>query len=129
MVVNVFPEWCSPGQHICSNSKMCVDSFQVCDGISHCPFGDDEKNCVTISPSVEEAAEKYYFQQGCISFLFRIAKYSNDGSKNSIEVKMSRESCRRRRGETYTPKFCQLATEIDSKPKLEIIWCSVLQVT
>ncbi|KAF6213706.1 hypothetical protein GE061_011428 [Apolygus lucorum] len=59
-------DWCSSGQHICSNSKMCIDNSQVCDGFPHCPYGDDEKNCITVSPTVEKAIEKDYFPSGYV---------------------------------------------------------------
>lgn len=43
---------------------MCIRKTQICDGNNDCPFGEDEKNCVTVSPSREEAETFSYHQNG-----------------------------------------------------------------
>ncbi|XP_024086274.1 serine protease nudel-like [Cimex lectularius] len=57
-------DWCSPGQHMCANSRMCIDPSQVCDGFPQCPYGDDEKNCITVAQSLETANNKDYYPNG-----------------------------------------------------------------
>lgn len=36
---------CAPGQYLCYDQAYCIDIEQVCDGIGHCPHGDDESDC------------------------------------------------------------------------------------
>ncbi|KAL1464531.1 hypothetical protein WDU94_004165, partial [Cyamophila willieti] len=43
-------EWCSPGQYICPNSRVCIERTRLCDGIKDCPLGDDEKQCINLFP-------------------------------------------------------------------------------
>ncbi|XP_073993625.1 uncharacterized protein isoform X2 [Rhodnius prolixus] len=57
-------DWCTPGQYVCGNSRMCIDQSQICDGFPHCPYGDDEKNCITLAPSLEMANDKNYYPEG-----------------------------------------------------------------
>lgn len=38
-------EKCSCGFHKCRLSEFCISHEYVCDGISHCPFNDDEEGC------------------------------------------------------------------------------------
>lgn len=57
-------DWCKPQQYVCSNSKMCINKNKICDGISDCPQGDDERQCVTIASNVEEAKKFPYSSQG-----------------------------------------------------------------
>lgn len=45
-----FSEWCSPGQYICPNSRVCIEKTRLCDGIKDCPLGDDEKQCINLFP-------------------------------------------------------------------------------
>lgn len=41
-----------------------MDKDKICDGISDCPLGDDEKHCVTIAPSIESADDFPYNPEG-----------------------------------------------------------------
>lgn len=41
--------WCTPGQFICPQSKLCIEMNQVCDGSNDCPLGTDEKYCVKLA--------------------------------------------------------------------------------
>jgi hypothetical protein len=41
-------EWCKNGQFVCGSSRFCVDQSRVCDGISDCPHGEDEKKCAAL---------------------------------------------------------------------------------
>ncbi|XP_075232410.1 uncharacterized protein LOC142330835 [Lycorma delicatula] len=57
-------EWCTPGQYVCTDSRICINYNQVCDDIQDCPLGDDEKNCITIAPSTEQADDMTYHSKG-----------------------------------------------------------------
>ncbi|RZF36116.1 hypothetical protein LSTR_LSTR014782, partial [Laodelphax striatellus] len=57
-------EWCTPGQHVCADSRVCINHEQLCDGNKDCPQGDDEKHCVSIAPSLEQANDMTYYSQG-----------------------------------------------------------------
>lgn len=36
---------CSCGEYKCKIDNYCIPVENVCDGLSQCPHGDDEKNC------------------------------------------------------------------------------------
>lgn len=57
-------EWCTSNQYVCSNSRVCVDRVQVCNGELDCPNGDDEKNCVSIAPNVSQSDMMNYYSSG-----------------------------------------------------------------
>ncbi|XP_039279489.1 LOW QUALITY PROTEIN: uncharacterized protein LOC111052888 [Nilaparvata lugens] len=57
-------EWCTPGQHVCADSRVCINQEQLCDGNKDCPQGDDEKQCVSIAPSLAQANDMTYYSQG-----------------------------------------------------------------
>lgn len=57
-------EWCTPGQFVCPNSQVCVDQRRLCDGARDCPYGDDEKQCVTIAQNEETAGDFPYNSEG-----------------------------------------------------------------
>ncbi|CAD5121128.1 DgyrCDS9667 [Dimorphilus gyrociliatus] len=38
-------EKCLKGEYLCQSSRYCISIEQVCDGINHCWYGDDEFNC------------------------------------------------------------------------------------
>ncbi|KAL3290131.1 hypothetical protein HHI36_023496 [Cryptolaemus montrouzieri] len=57
-------DWCHPGQHICANSKECVDKEKICDGIKHCLEGDDERQCFNIGKDLGEAEKFLYHTKG-----------------------------------------------------------------
>lgn len=67
------PEWCQPGQFICSGSSQCIDQSQVCDGRPDCDSGEDEQTCVTIAPDVKAADSLIYYDEGeeCEDWLTR----------------------------------------------------------
>lgn len=52
-------EWCSPGQYICPNSRVCIERSRLCDGIKDCPLGDDEKQCINLFPIEPRPASTY----------------------------------------------------------------------
>ncbi|XP_033608971.1 transmembrane protease serine 2-like [Cryptotermes secundus] len=60
----VCAEWCSPGQFVCPNSQVCVDQHQLCDGARDCPYGDDEKQCVTVAQNESTAGGFPYNSEG-----------------------------------------------------------------
>jgi hypothetical protein len=57
-------EWCAPGQYVCAHSRACVAKGKVCDGRRDCPFGDDERMCVSIAPDLEQASTLHYHDDG-----------------------------------------------------------------
>jgi hypothetical protein len=59
-----FAEWCSPGQFVCPNSQVCVDQHRLCDGARDCPYGDDEKQCVTVAQNEATAGGFPYNSEG-----------------------------------------------------------------
>lgn len=71
--VNFESEWCAPDKFVCANAKLCVDQQKVCDGYRDCPSGDDEKNCLTISPFQTTHNDMTYHSTGeqIISFCTR----------------------------------------------------------
>lgn len=36
---------CLKGQYMCYSNSYCIDIELLCDGVSHCLYGDDEINC------------------------------------------------------------------------------------
>ena len=36
-----------PEDYLCPHSGICVRSYQLCDGRTDCPQGEDEQNCST----------------------------------------------------------------------------------
>ncbi|CAH0382228.1 unnamed protein product [Bemisia tabaci] len=57
-------DWCLSGQHVCANSRLCVNQSQICDGRKDCPFGDDEKQCINVAPSLKQANDFIYHATG-----------------------------------------------------------------
>ncbi|PSN33951.1 hypothetical protein C0J52_19934 [Blattella germanica] len=57
-------EWCTPGQFVCPNSQVCVDQHRLCDGSRDCPYGDDEKLCVTVAQNEAQAGDFPYNSEG-----------------------------------------------------------------
>ena len=47
-------EYICAGMLRCSNCTCCVPQTEICDGVSHCPYGDDEEHCAH-SPCVKIA--------------------------------------------------------------------------
>lgn len=54
---------------------MCITKSQICDGINNCPFGDDERYCVTVSPSKVAANSFNYHSNGYLM----VRKHGNWG--------------------------------------------------
>ncbi|XP_054267242.1 uncharacterized protein LOC128989379 [Macrosteles quadrilineatus] len=59
-------DWCTSGQYVCSNSRVCIDQERVCNGHPDCPNGDDEKNCVSIAPDISQADNIKYHTSGTL---------------------------------------------------------------
>lgn len=57
-------DWCVPGQYVCTNSRVCVNRDRLCDGERDCPNGDDEKNCVAITPDLPQTNTMAYISKG-----------------------------------------------------------------
>lgn len=49
---------------MCPNSRVCVDKSKLCDGQRDCPYGDDEKQCVSVAPDARSADDLVYHSQG-----------------------------------------------------------------
>lgn len=51
MITNLFSaiscseKHCARGQYLCYHDRYCISIELICDGISHCYFGDDEYDC------------------------------------------------------------------------------------
>ena len=41
---------CFPGEFYCKSTGYCISIEQVCDGINHCWYGDDETFCQSFKP-------------------------------------------------------------------------------
>ncbi|KAK9889389.1 hypothetical protein WA026_004663 [Henosepilachna vigintioctopunctata] len=59
-------EWCRPDQHICTNSKSCIDKEKVCDGVKDCLEGDDERKCLNVGKNLDEAEHFTYHSEGSV---------------------------------------------------------------
>lgn len=62
-----FPEWCSPQMYVCENAKLCIEQKMLCDGNRDCPLGDDEKNCITITPFSQKNNDITYQSNGKVA--------------------------------------------------------------
>ncbi|XP_065206949.1 serine protease nudel-like [Planococcus citri] len=60
-------EWCSPQMYVCENAKLCIEQKMLCDGNRDCPLGDDEKNCITITPFSQKNNDITYQSNGIIT--------------------------------------------------------------
>lgn len=43
---------------------MCINRTSICDGVTDCPNGDDERQCVTVAPDLNSADEFPYNADG-----------------------------------------------------------------
>ena len=79
VIIFYIAEWCTPGQFVCPNSQVCVDQHRLCDGTRDCPYGDDEKQCVTVAQNEAQAGDFQYSSEGIlliVSYLWTSFPYA-----------------------------------------------------
>ncbi|KAJ1520873.1 hypothetical protein ONE63_003958 [Megalurothrips usitatus] len=59
-------DWCEPGRYVCTSSRVCVETSRLCDGQRDCPYGDDERQCVSVAPDVRAADDLVYHSEGLV---------------------------------------------------------------
>ncbi|XP_059480367.1 uncharacterized protein LOC132199566 isoform X2 [Neocloeon triangulifer] len=59
-------DWCKEGHYVCVHSRACIPKKKLCDGHRDCPFGDDERTCVSIAPDTKRADSLQYHDDGVL---------------------------------------------------------------
>ncbi|KAI5750571.1 hypothetical protein M8J76_016770 [Diaphorina citri] len=81
-------EWCSPGQYICPNSRVCIERTRLCDGIKDCPLGDDEKQCINLFPIETRSPSSTYLRnamQGRSDVPIRVHQRTDNNPKHVLQ--------------------------------------------